>query len=73
MPKSEVKPMRYEVRITAKQVITVPVEAESMAQAKMIAQSKWHNSEYDQDSTHSRLQRNSVNFESLYPDLTQAR
>ena len=65
--------MEYEVRITVKQVVTVRVEAEDMAKAKAIAQGNWQNKEYDLDTTHSRIKRENVVFEPLYPNLAAAR
>jgi len=60
--------MEYEVRITVTQVITVPVEAESMVQAKALAERRWRDKEYDRKETHSRLRRDKVTYEALYPD-----
>jgi len=60
--------MQYEVRITMVQIVTVPVEADNMIQAKTIAERSWKNDEYAHSDTHSRLRRESVTFETLYPD-----
>lgn len=60
--------MEYEVRITVKQEIYVPVEAENMSQAKDIAGINWRNNEYALKETHSRLLREEVTYEPLYPE-----
>ena len=65
--------MQYEVRITVTQTITVPVEAENMTKAKAVAERNWRNEEYDNTDTHSRLKRERVTFETLYPDLALGR
>jgi len=46
--------MEYEVRITVRQEIVVPVEADNMSQAKEIAEKNWGNNEYAMAATHSR-------------------
>jgi len=60
--------MQYEVRITVVQQITVPVEAQDMAHAKVVAQQNWKNNEYELADTHSRLRREKVTYEALYPE-----
>ena len=65
--------MEYEVRITVTQQITVPVEADSMKQARAYAQVKWISGDFDNSATHSRLKRERVTYEPLYPDLSMAR
>ena len=60
--------MEFEVRITVTQTITVPVEAESMQQARVIAESNWFNDEYIHSESHSRLRKEHIRFETLYPE-----
>jgi len=60
--------MEYEVRITATQVFTVPVEALNMAEAKALAERNWNNREYEEASTHTRPRCDHVKYEALYPD-----
>jgi len=65
--------MEYEVRITVMQVITVPVEAESMTIAKMLAEKNWKNNEYHLPETHTRPKHERVTYEPLYPDIALVR
>ena len=65
--------MEYEVRITVVQEITVPVEADTMNQAKETAMTNWKRKEYDDASTHSRRIREKTTFEPLYPDISMWR
>ena len=65
--------MKYEVRITVVQTITVPVEAENMARAKAIAERNWKNDIYALADTHTRPKRERVKYEALYPDLPLGR
>jgi hypothetical protein len=53
----------YNVRIRETLEMIVPVEAESMTQAKEIVEDKWKNSEYILDASHFQK----VAFETLYP------
>jgi len=66
--RKEVSAMEFEVRITVTQTITVPVEAESMQQARVIAESNWFNDEYIHSESHSRLRKKHTEFETLYPE-----
>jgi len=65
--------MEYEVRITVVKQITVPVKAENMTLAKAIAERNWRNNEYENSDTHSRLRREHVKYETLYPDIALGR
>jgi len=53
----------YDVRIRETLEIVVTVEAESMAQAKQIAEAGYRNSDYILDASHYK----GVAFEALYP------
>jgi hypothetical protein len=53
----------YNVRIREMLEMTVPVEAESMSQAKEIVERNWKDSEYILDASHFQK----VTFETLYP------
>ena len=55
----------YSVRIREILEMTVPVEAESMAQAKEIVEQGWKDSEYVLDASHFKR----VAFETLYQQL----
>ena len=65
--------MEYEVRITVVQELTVPVEADSMAGASRVAELNWKSNEYENPDTHSRLRRDRVTYEALYPDRSAMR
>ena len=65
--------MEYEVRITVVKQLVVPVEAESMAIAKMLAEQNYTNNEYEDTETHSRRLREKTTFETLYPDIALCR
>ena len=64
--------MVYYVRITEVRVIVVPVEANSMAEAKVIAERSWNNGEYTKDYDYARPSTQRATFETLYPEYPQS-
>jgi hypothetical protein len=60
--------MQYDVRIRELRQVIVTVEADSMAQAKALAQRNWNNDEYSTDLDTTRFHR--ATFETLYPNYS---
>ena len=56
--------MQYKVRVTEVRVTLVPVEAESLSAAKLIAERNWRNNEYADSRSHTKTTK----FETLYPE-----
>ena len=60
--------MKYDVRIREVRQVIVSVEADSMAEAKAVAQWNWNNDEYSHDLATTRFQR--ATFETLYQNYS---